>query len=230
MTPACYFVLCCHITAVRIVNLPSPDAACRCCRPPSDTLAQMPHQSQGPDKHVRRALPCTPPSTPQLFKHKEFNFEKLGIGGLDNQFEQIFRRAFASRVFPPSVVERLGIRHVRGVLLFGPPGARAGGEGAAVRGLLCSGVRVLPAECPQLLGPGSASAGVKWWWHCTWRFGPARKVVHGTLPPSNPCCRHGQDADCAPDRQDAQRQGAQDCERAGSAEQVSVESCAANLL
>lgn len=58
----------------------------------------------------------------QLFKHKEFNFEKLGIGGLDDQFEQIFRRAFASRVFPPSVVERLGIRHVRGVLLFGPPG------------------------------------------------------------------------------------------------------------
>ncbi|KAK9813277.1 hypothetical protein WJX72_011798 [[Myrmecia] bisecta] len=59
---------------------------------------------------------------PQLFKHKEFNFEKLGIGGLDAQFEQIFRRAFASRVFPPSVVERLGIRHVKGVLLHGPPG------------------------------------------------------------------------------------------------------------
>lgn len=58
----------------------------------------------------------------QLFKHKEFNFESLGIGGLDTQFEQIFRRAFASRVFPPSVVERLGIRHVRGVLLYGPPG------------------------------------------------------------------------------------------------------------
>ena len=59
----------------------------------------------------------------QLFKHKEFNFEALGIGGLDMQFEQIFRRAFASRVFPPAVVERLGIRHVRGVLLYGPPGA-----------------------------------------------------------------------------------------------------------
>jgi len=57
-----------------------------------------------------------------LFKAKDFNFEKLGIGGLDAQFEQIFRRAFASRVFPPSVVARLGIKHVRGVLLFGPPG------------------------------------------------------------------------------------------------------------
>lgn len=58
----------------------------------------------------------------QLFKHKEFNFEKLGIGGLDSQFEQIFRRAFASRIFPPHMVERLGIQHVKGVLLYGPPG------------------------------------------------------------------------------------------------------------
>lgn len=69
---------------------------------------------------------------PQLFKHKEFNFEKLGIGGLDSQFEQIFRRAFASRVFAPSVVERLGIHHVKGVLLFGPPGT-----GGLLKILLC---------------------------------------------------------------------------------------------
>ena len=61
-------------------------------------------------------------AAPQLFKAREVNFERLGIGGLDAQFEQIFRRAFASRVFPPSVVERLGIRHVKGVLLHGPPG------------------------------------------------------------------------------------------------------------
>ncbi len=61
-------------------------------------------------------------AAPQLFKAREVNFESLGIGGLDAQFEQIFRRAFASRVFPASVVERLGIRHVKGVLLFGPPG------------------------------------------------------------------------------------------------------------
>lgn len=58
----------------------------------------------------------------QLFKQKEFNFEKLGIGGLDDQFEKIFRRAFASRIFPPAMLERLGIHHVKGVLLYGPPG------------------------------------------------------------------------------------------------------------
>lgn len=64
-------------------------------------------------------------AAPKLFKDKEFNFEKLGIGGLDNQFEQIFRRAFASRVFPPAVIEKLGIHHVKGVLLYGPPGTGA---------------------------------------------------------------------------------------------------------
>ncbi|KAF8818759.1 hypothetical protein IE077_000269 [Cardiosporidium cionae] len=43
-----------------------------------------------------------------------FNFEELGIGGLDREFADIFRRAFASRVFPPAVVDELGITHVRG--------------------------------------------------------------------------------------------------------------------
>ena len=57
-----------------------------------------------------------------LFKRKEFNFNKLGIGGLDKQFGDIFRRAFASRVFPASVVSQLGISHVKGMLLHGPPG------------------------------------------------------------------------------------------------------------
>eukprot|EP00127_Corallochytrium_limacisporum_P002855 Clim_evm34s142 gene=Clim_evmTU34s142 len=52
----------------------------------------------------------------------EWNFEKMGIGGLDNEFSAIFRRAFASRIFPVEVVEKLGVQHVKGILLFGPPG------------------------------------------------------------------------------------------------------------
>eukprot|EP01065_Artemidia_motanka_P052384 TRINITY_DN944_c1_g1_i1.p1 TRINITY_DN944_c1_g1~~TRINITY_DN944_c1_g1_i1.p1 ORF type:complete len:776 (+),score=283.89 TRINITY_DN944_c1_g1_i1:82-2409(+) len=51
-----------------------------------------------------------------------FNFEKCGIGGLDGEADQLFRRAFASRVFPPSYLAKLGISHVKGILLFGPPG------------------------------------------------------------------------------------------------------------
>jgi vesicle-fusing ATPase len=38
--------------------------------------------------------------------HKEFNLESLGIGGLGAEFADIFRRAFASRVFPPHVTSR----------------------------------------------------------------------------------------------------------------------------
>lgn len=51
-----------------------------------------------------------------------FKFEDMGIGGLDEEFNTIFRRAFASRIYPPRDVEKLGISHVKGLLLFGPPG------------------------------------------------------------------------------------------------------------
>ncbi|XP_018009114.1 vesicle-fusing ATPase 1-like isoform X2 [Hyalella azteca] len=52
----------------------------------------------------------------------DWDFQKMGIGGLDEQFVQILRRAFASRVFPPEVVDTMGIKHVKGILLYGPPG------------------------------------------------------------------------------------------------------------
>lgn len=52
----------------------------------------------------------------------DWDFNQMGIGGLGNEFSDIFRRAFASRVFPPDVVEELGMKHVRGILLYGPPG------------------------------------------------------------------------------------------------------------
>ncbi|XP_024975861.1 vesicle-fusing ATPase-like [Cynara cardunculus var. scolymus] len=57
-----------------------------------------------------------------IFRHKEFNLQSLGIGGLSNEFADIFRRAFASRVFPPHVASKLGVKHVKGMLLYGPPG------------------------------------------------------------------------------------------------------------
>ena len=57
----------------------------------------------------------------QIFK-KNFNFQELGIGGLDREFQEIFRRAFNSRRYPSNVIEKYGIKHVRGMLLQGPPG------------------------------------------------------------------------------------------------------------
>nr|XP_006116727.1 vesicle-fusing ATPase isoform X1 [Pelodiscus sinensis] len=58
----------------------------------------------------------------QSIINPDWNFEKMGIGGLDREFSDIFRRAFASRVFPPEIVEQMGCKHVKGILLYGPPG------------------------------------------------------------------------------------------------------------
>jgi len=53
---------------------------------------------------------------------QNFSLQTLGIGGLDDELMSIFRRAFASRRLPHSLIEKFGIKHVKGILLFGPPG------------------------------------------------------------------------------------------------------------
>lgn len=44
----------------------------------------------------------------QSIINPDWDFGKMGIGGLDKEFNAVFRRAFASRVFPPELVEQLG--------------------------------------------------------------------------------------------------------------------------
>jgi len=58
----------------------------------------------------------------QSIINPDWDFSKMGVGGLDDEFNAIFRRAFASRVFPPEIMEQLGCTHVKGILLHGPPG------------------------------------------------------------------------------------------------------------
>jgi vesicle-fusing ATPase len=77
-----------------------------------------------------------------LFK-SDFNFEAMGIGGLDEQFKKMFRTAFASRVFP-GLVKQLGTNHVRGMLLYGPPGCgKVGLSFGTVAVILTTCLRVL---------------------------------------------------------------------------------------
>ena len=59
------------------------------------------------------AFPCTlqivnqrEAASSNIFRQKEFNLQALGIGGLSEEFADIFRRAFASRVFPPHVTSK----------------------------------------------------------------------------------------------------------------------------
>ncbi len=61
-----------------------------------------------------RIEPSTRKASPYAVIAPDFKFEDMGIGGLDQEFSAIFRRVFASRVFPPALVQKLGIQHVKG--------------------------------------------------------------------------------------------------------------------
>ncbi|KAH0466654.1 hypothetical protein IEQ34_003892 [Dendrobium chrysotoxum] len=41
-----------------------------------------------------------------IFRQKDFNLQMFGIGGLGEEFAQIFHRAFATHVFPPRVINK----------------------------------------------------------------------------------------------------------------------------
>ncbi len=60
--------------------------------------------------------------TEKLFKISDLSFEKIGVGGLDYQFEEIFRRAFLSHMIPKKLHDKLGVQHTKGILLYGPAG------------------------------------------------------------------------------------------------------------
>jgi len=59
--------------------------------------------------------------TQSLFK-EDFDFKNLGVGGLDKEISDIFRKAFLKRRFAPSVLRKFGSSHAKGLLLYGPPG------------------------------------------------------------------------------------------------------------
>lgn len=46
---------------------------------------------------------------------------KMGIGGLSEEFREIFRRTLISRNYP-ELVKQFGIKHIKGIILYGPPG------------------------------------------------------------------------------------------------------------
>lgn len=56
-----------------------------------------------------------------LFKDT-YNFEEIGIGGMNIELINIFRRALSTRAIKSSIAQKLGIKHVKGILLHGPPG------------------------------------------------------------------------------------------------------------
>ncbi|KAJ9464679.1 Vesicle-fusing ATPase [Diplonema papillatum] len=51
-----------------------------------------------------------------------FDFAKHGVGGITACTRDLIRRSLTSRLLPDAVVQKLGLRHVKGILLYGPPG------------------------------------------------------------------------------------------------------------
>jgi vesicle-fusing ATPase len=86
-------------------------------------MGQGPFQWDQVEEQLKEVRP-TSPEIMELINNRgptnailapNFKFEDMGIGGLDTEFAAIFRRAFASRIFPPGLVEKLGIQHVKGM-------------------------------------------------------------------------------------------------------------------
>ena len=85
-------------------------------------------------------------STPSDTLNKKLGMDFENVGGLDKQLNDIARRVLASRA-NPAAARKLGVSHVRGILLSGPPGC---GKTLLARELS----RLLGAREPQIVnGP-----------------------------------------------------------------------------
>jgi vesicle-fusing ATPase len=81
----------------------------------------------------------------------DWKFADMGIGGLDSEFSTIFRRAFASRLFPPAIIKELGIKHVKGMLLYGPPGTGKTLIARQISKMLAAGAEPKVVNGPEIL-------------------------------------------------------------------------------
>ena len=108
---------------------------------------------------------AAPPQRPVL-QASSFTPEKLrdlGIGGLDTALQALFRRAFASRALPPGVASQLGVSHVKGILLHGPPGTGKSLIARKLGTLLAGGRQPRVVNGPELLSRwvGSSEENVR---------------------------------------------------------------------
>lgn len=91
-------------------NLLSNLSKLNCCEPEANYKLKR-----------RKEETVTKPHSDDDFFNGDFNFDELGIGGLDEQFKKIFRVAFASRILTTES-ESMGVKPPKGILLYGPPG------------------------------------------------------------------------------------------------------------
>lgn len=92
----------------------------------------------------------------------EYTFDVNGVGGLDNQLHTIFKQALSTRAVNPDIIEKLGIKHCKGILLYGPPGC---GKTLVARniGKLLSTIPPIIINGPELLNKylGSSEENIR---------------------------------------------------------------------
>ena len=59
--------------------------------------------------------------TNQMLFKNGMTLNDLNIGGMDEELNEIFVKAFVSRA-RPDIAQKMGIKHTKGILLYGPPG------------------------------------------------------------------------------------------------------------
>eukprot|EP01147_Barroeca_monosierra_P007595 gene7595-9865_t len=77
--------------------------------------------NQHHDLYLNNAVSFVP--SPARLQFQFNSFEELGVGGLNKEIGDIYRRVFQSRMLPKETVTALGIKHIKGILLYGPPGS-----------------------------------------------------------------------------------------------------------
>ncbi|EGD79382.1 hypothetical protein PTSG_09792 [Salpingoeca rosetta] len=87
------------------------------------TLEVRLHHADGEPTVLRVENAVTYAPSPQRLHHQFQTFEDLGVGGLNKEISEIYRRVFQSRALPSNIVSALGIKHIKGILLYGPPGS-----------------------------------------------------------------------------------------------------------
>ena len=78
------------------------------------------------------------------------NFEKIGIGGLEKEFTELVKSIFITRIIPNNLCKKLGIKHTKGAILYGPPGCGKSRTARQIGALIgCKNIRIING--PELL-------------------------------------------------------------------------------